>query len=105
MQMYAVFGSNFGANAQSWVVGSACSFLAGKDSDGSGDARVAPAVRKNPQVLGGMPDKVLDIFDRPLPECGSLPATCVRDTDGNLGRLANAKRRCVVPTCRGAIEG
>ena len=44
----------------SLVVGSACSCLAGKDSDGSGDARVASAVRKILPILVGMPEKMVN---------------------------------------------
>ena len=42
------------------VVGSACSCLPGEDSDGSGDARVASAVRNKPPILVGMPEKVVN---------------------------------------------
>jgi hypothetical protein len=42
------------------VVGSACSCLAGEDSDGSGDARVVSAVRNKPPILVGMPEKVVN---------------------------------------------
>ena len=44
------------------VVGSACSCLAGEDSGGAGDARVASAVRKigMPPILVGMPEKVVN---------------------------------------------
>jgi hypothetical protein len=38
----------------------ACSCLAGEDSDGSGDARVASAVRNKPPILVGMPEKVVN---------------------------------------------
>jgi hypothetical protein len=53
------FGCDLG-NESSRVVGSACSCLAGEDSDGSGDARVASAVRKIPPILVGMPEKVVN---------------------------------------------
>ena len=42
------------------VVGSACSCLAGEDSVGSGDVRVASAVRNKPPILVGMPEKVVN---------------------------------------------
>jgi hypothetical protein len=36
-----------------------CQFR-GEDSDGSGDARVASAVRNKPPILVGMPEKVVN---------------------------------------------
>ena len=42
------------------VVGSACSCLAGEDSVGSGDVRVASAVRNKPPILVGMSEKVVN---------------------------------------------
>jgi hypothetical protein len=53
------FGCDPGIES-SRVVGSACSCLAGEDSDGSGDARVASAVRNKPPILVGMSEKVVN---------------------------------------------
>ena len=41
-------------------VGSACSCLAGEDYVDSGGARVASAVRNNPPIHVGMPEKVVN---------------------------------------------
>jgi len=53
------FGYDAGIES-SQVVGSACSCLAGEDSDGSAEARVASAVRNKPPVLVGMPEKMVN---------------------------------------------
>ena len=42
------------------AVGSACSCLAGEDSGGSGEARVASAGRNKPPILVGMSEKVVN---------------------------------------------
>ena len=52
------------------VVGGACSRLAGEDSDGSGDARVAYAVIDNPPILVGMPEQVANSS---YAQTGSVP--------------------------------
>jgi hypothetical protein len=53
------FGCDAGIES-SQVIRSACSCLAGEDSDGSGDARVTSAVRNKPPILVGMPEKVVN---------------------------------------------
>jgi hypothetical protein len=72
-----------------------CSCLPGEDSDGSGDARVASAVRKIPPMLVGMPEKMVN-------NSYALAQFAINGNSGGAGEICFSNpedTRSGTPTC------